>query len=340
MTDHQGRPAKPFAYVRDRIRVELREAQIARDAVGTGSQQMKSTIRPSSSRRDTTMLHAQLYAPKWESRLSAINEFARVESNNQSWIEQVHRIAFDDPDARVRGAAWFALARAWCDSKNHHLLVGLAAREFIKRFGVCADRDLIERTIPHWFAAVAHEADRVGQDEAFARTKDDYLYRLAGDDAPNIGTSPDAAAQFLTHPNAGHRIAALFNLGRAGIDAGQYAVQIHDLIDEDPDVRVQSAAVNALGQIYRSTSERAVETFLARIALDESRRDHTRYMACHALLTVRGLPYTSWPICRARSGSEERLALLKNLFRFESAVGVDWGADIDWVFVEQCARGS
>jgi hypothetical protein len=64
--------------------------------------------------------------------------------------------------------------------------------------------------------------------------------------------------------------------------------------------------------------------------------NHTRYVACHGLLRVRGMPAMSLPIARAARRAPDQLQSLVRLLNYEDFGGVDWERDVDWTFVRSC----
>lgn len=374
----------PFGYLQEVIRHDMAQARAAGVTSEAQCRTAAVTDPPLPASEAFDMCLELLGDPDWRARTRAVRMLSCIAADwrQGEWLSRVYQLAFDDPDARVRGSAWLELAAAARDEGGvRDALAKLTVRAFAERFHArsCPEASL-EFGARHWLWSLAQELERPRQERLAAEIRAAEMRRLAGAAGATIDSLPPReATELLSHPDAGYRLAALATLARtvrapaahtrlieraaqaigAATEAARvlgdprvieslpgdwrgaegHAARIRCSISDDPDPRVRSAAVQALGFVHYASGDRSTERLLAGIALDTARPDHMRYMACEALAMVHGLPAAEWPSQRALKVSLQRLKALEPFYRYESAICIDWEAEVDWSLVEACAGG-
>lgn len=370
----------PFAYLRELVQADIAEARAARIALQRPVGGLPTAVGSRSpSAKDEEMLQPG-YPAVWGERVAALQHIARLSRLPRDWILPAYQLAFDDPDARVRGAAWLELAAASRDPQNLPELIASTILAFIERFHAPSEHhQQLEPGARHWLHELSQELDRPARERAAAKARQDYMQELAGSVGLEIDALDiDSAAEFMNHPNPDHRLAALAALSRSartpevhswrvrrliqvigpreaakvvggprspssgladGVqDTDALAARVWHMVNLDPDSRVRAAAVQAIGFLYFGSADVAIERRLAEIAVDSEHPDYMRFFACDALARVRGRPVSEWPVYRMSKRSNEDLAAVGAFFTCQAIHGVDWEANIDWRFVDECAR--
>lgn len=149
----------------------------------------------------------------------------------------------------------------------------------------------------------------VFRDEIYRR-----LYELAGPSTSELFQSIDAAAAFLDHDTANHRIAAIHSLVFYWDMSSEsdIAKRIRSMVIRDTEPNVRRAALIGCGTLYAGTDDVEIGELLARLVLDESSDSETRTEAYDSL----------------RRLQHKRLPLrLQVAFRFPD--------DVDWAYVHR-----
>jgi hypothetical protein len=144
------------------------------------------------------------------------------------------------------------------------------------------------------------------------RLIDTSLREMAGDALDLMLRSEEDTIQFFTHPDPNLRQAAFSLANHHWGCTETIANHCEKLAVEDPESRVRTAAIGALGSCYRGTKSPRICQLLASMIHDQSQPERLRLRAYLALVGVHG--------------TSERLDLL--------AV-VDSIQNIDWLFVDQ-----
>ncbi|HUY32411.1 MAG TPA: HEAT repeat domain-containing protein [Pirellulales bacterium] len=170
-----------------------------------------------------------------------------------------------------------------------------------------------------------------------ARAADrEYIRTHAGADAAAIEAGWRPAQAFLEHADPGHRLAALWAIGRTGTQASAAADKVRQLMVSDPDQEVRARAVRTYGGLHAATGNPEAQRQLAAVALNESQRRGLRFSAYDALLSVRGVAFADLPLQRARREAPAKLAQLD-----AGGADAEWPVQIAWDLVRECAtRGA
>jgi hypothetical protein len=223
---------------------------------------------------------------------------------------ELFAVAFDDNDARVRGVAWCMIGRAVLEGRSLH---EQARRTLADRFGIPINHGCMEALPEMWLQDIAMEVEARTRDRPYKLFRAQLLRARGGDDLDAIKESPSS---FLQHPLPERRAAALEVLWDR--PDRLLATKIKEMATSDPAEMVRIAAVVALRPIFARSEDRAIVSFLAAIAANDSEPREVREAAYLGLYVIRIVDSDQWPLIR----------MLPDDFVFPDHA--------NWQFVEAC----
>lgn len=266
---------------------DMRWAEWAGDKLGEMMRDREATIRA-------------LRSPHIHLRLAAASLAAEYWPSHERFAPEVLRLAFQDSESSVRGAALYAI---WL--VKHHVSdpTGFLRQLFAELFPLPPEdvraeilrgvRERKRRTV----AVVG------GRWEG-----------MAGIHAAAMGESRAAAESYLSHPDPKLRRAALLAIKYHWTPDEAFKGHCERLVSEDHDVEVRSLALTCLAGCYSQSDDARIGRLAAQLVVDESAPRDLRLSAYSALFTIRGMP------------TEAVLAAHRSRSRFPE--------NIDWEFVD------
>jgi hypothetical protein len=251
--------------------------------------------------RDATV--AFLKSPDPRLRLAAI---AIVVNYWRPWEQvtaEVLRLAFEDPEPSIRGAAFVALfpLRGHVIDPTGYL------------------RRLLASVFPLSEAQVAELKRTVKEGEAFASEMVHRIsQKLAGPTLANMLESRESAESYLANVEPDLRCAAIVVVGMHWGNTAEFAQVCEKLLSFDTSLKVRLQALAALEGYYSNTDDHRMGDTVARIVYGESYPAELRRAAYRALFSIRGMP------------TEAFLRAASPTFRFPD--------DVDWSLVDSFLR--
>jgi hypothetical protein len=190
------------------------------------------------------------------------------------------RLAFEDPDCKVRGAALRSLSLLY-----PHILdrTGWLGDLFAAvRPGPSPPSDFLKK-----------RQTREELESRLAKYREQARRRweeLAGAYATQMESSQAAAEQFLDHSEANLRRAAIQVLASKWQAKEILAAKCEMMLVNDPDISVRQCAVHALGWCYLGTDDSRVGCLLANIVCDNSAPQELRTVSYRGLICLRMPP--------------------------------------------------
>jgi hypothetical protein len=251
--------------------------------------------------RDATV--AFLKNPDPQLRLAAI---ASIVVYWQPW-EQVTaealRLAFEDPEASIRGASFAALLPL-----RGHVIDPTG---YLRR--------LLASVFPLSETQVAELKRTVREGEAFVREMVQRVSQnLAGPILANMLESRESAESYLANVEPDLRCAAIVVVGMHWGNTAEFAQVCETLLSFDTSLKVRLHALAALEGYYSGTDDQRIGDTVARIVYGEPYPAELRRAAYRALFPIRGMP------------TEAYLRAASPTFRFPD--------DVDWSFVDSFLR--
>jgi hypothetical protein len=231
---------------------------------------------------------------------------------NDHLVERCFAFAMDDPSELVRGTAWCLVAELWRERCQLDVLRRVTRPNLVKRFQI-AEPAITDIIVDMWLDGVKGFVDGELGAQKRARFDDALLQKMAGSDLKAIENSPEAAKDFLRHPNPRRRTAALMVMWHKTKEKFNLAGIFEDKLLSDPDADVRITALRYLIQVYSTTRESRVEKLLASLVKDESCPLQLRDIAYQGLFQIHDMPVNDWPITKWCQG------------RFRFPDDVDWG---------------
>lgn len=233
--------------------------------------------------------------------------------------------AFDDQDQRVRGISWCAVIETLGNCETRTRAEEIVAREFLARLDQRGSPVPRVSQANTFCSLVSGTAALIYTEQFLGDIRDSYVEMHGGSDAAAIKSSLASAAEFLSHYDAGRRLAALRTVAAARMAASAHAATIAEMIATDPDAEVRLAAIVAYGELFHASRNSTSQRTLAELVADGNLPLRHRLAAYHGLLRVcdiRNVRTTRTSKCIGRDPDAERDEL----------------AAIDWAFVESCRR--
>lgn len=262
----------------------------------------------------------------WTARAARLLRDATAASERT--LRQCAQQGFDDPDARVRGVAWCALAKLQDNEATEDTVKTIIAEEFKRRVTGAADAAENDGDALAFALMVGAQVTIVSGRHLIKAIEREYIESHSGGDADLISASPSAALGFLDHPESGRRLAALTVASHADVRDEAVSYAVRRLMTSDPDPEVRSVAIEAYATIFQGSSDPECLRRLAEIVLDEGQRRRNRFAAYAGLFVVSDR-LGEFPL---RCTDAEKLARLRD--RLDDA---DWPIPMQWEFVKQCA---
>ena len=235
-------------------------------------------------------------------RLTAASLVAEYWPCNELFAAPCLRLAFEDPDPAIRGAALVSLVY------KLHPLIDDASGVFQELRGLLWNLAPIPDELAH---KVLREIDAAKARIRAVELSD--LKQLAGEQLAEMCDSCTVAAMYVEHPAPNLRRAAigvLYRYWRSDYDIRTVCMRLI-VGDRDTDVRVE--AEETLAAVCAGTNDAEAGRFLARIVRDASEPVKVRQRAYLALFFVRPMPV------------RRMLDVASREFRFPE--------DVDWDFV-------
>jgi hypothetical protein len=257
-------------------------------------------------RRDRDALVKCLRASERRLRLAALSLIAESDywHANERFAAEALRLAFEDSDPAIRGAALESLlSMKQCVDDSTGFL-----RKLLEEIFPRAPSDLVAAALRE-----SREREAVAYQGMRKMWEDD-----AGPHASRMLESRASAESYLVHPDPRVRRGALLVLSIHWKPNKAFGESCESLVRKDADPKVRSLAMACLAECYSGTDDRRVGAFAAQVLYDASSTVDVRVAAYHALFIVRGRPL----LASLPPGSAE--------FRFP--------ADVDWSFVESFLR--
>ncbi len=233
-------------------------------------------------------------------RLAAISLVAEYWPPSERFAADTLRLAFDDPEPKVRGAALMALwqMKQYISDPTKFLdrlfcrLFPVSVQEAIKIRRGLAEKQLLAKKM--W-------------NEAWQKAAGSHALRMA--------ESREVTESYLHHPEPEVRCAAIMALGHHWGPDQQFPQICERLVFEDSNAKVRSLALSCLAGCYVQTDDTRIGDLIAQLVLNESEPHTIRLAAYHALLMIRGMPI------------EALSEAMSTHFRFPE--------DVDWAFVKR-----
>ncbi len=213
-------------------------------------------------------------------RLAAAALVAEYWPAAERFASETLRLAFEDPDARIRGAALTALLvlKSYITDPTR-VLASLLAELF---------PGLSERQMVGW-------ARKTDSDLADIRRKIKTMWEeTAGAHAAQMIESRASAESYLVHPDPQLRRAALFALKNEWGPDEALSRACEKLIFEDADSQVRALALTCLAGCYMHTDDRRIGELIARLVYDVSTPREVRWAAYRSLFHIRGMPHEAF----------------------------------------------
>jgi hypothetical protein len=222
-------------------------------------------------------------------------------------VQKCETIAFNDPDAQVRGTALLCVLRRFNSlSESTKQVLSRLLRESTSE----SEHDKLIERIQHMRARSQKPTRSISSLRLMIPET------AAGPLLNHMLESRQITEEYLAHPTPQLRIAALSLLNDHWKATDGFAQRVEKMAFEDADTQVCAFAMVILGGLYAHTGDMRVGNLLARCVYDEAQQSRVRRAAYGALFKIRGLPARSWPVMRRR----------ENQFRFPD--------DVDWRFVD------
>lgn len=212
-------------------------------------------------------------------RLAAVSLVADYWPFNELFAIPCLRLAFEDPDSRVRGAAIASLRL------KLHSFVQDPSGQFRKFLMYLRDLE----PVTYDFALSVRQELKETCDWAHGQGQD-RLRHLAGEHLAEISRSAPTAISYLSHPSANLRRAALLSLYYHFSSDFKFQNTCMRMIANDPDLDVRLEAQSILSTVFGRTDDVEVGRFLASIVRDASQATALRKDAYMALFIVRPMP--------------------------------------------------
>ena len=254
--------------------------------------------------RDRELTIRLLESPDVAIRMAAASLLTRYWWANGRLAPHLLRVAFEDSEPAVRGAALCALSRA----KQHVSdQTGFVRRLLAELFPPPADdvRAKVSREVEEVKRSVNAENMAVWE-------------QSAGCHAARMRESRAIAESYLSHRERELRCTALSILCKYWKPDKSFEEACERLVFHDPDVEVRSLALACLACCYSGSDDHRIGRLAARLVLDESAPHGLRRAAHLALFTIRGMP------------TKALLNACSSRFRFPE--------DVDWEFVDTFLR--
>ena len=237
-----------------------------------------------------------------ELRFAAVSLVAEYWPFNELFAAPCLRLAFDDPDSRIRGAATASLRYKLSS------FVEDPSGQFRKLLNFLMDLEPVARELALGVRKELSDTLEWAHDEGLRE-----LSQLAGEHLAEISRSVRTAASYLDHPSADLRRAALMVLYRRWRSVYDIRESCIRLIRNDPDLDVRLEAQSILTAAFSRSDDVEVGRFLASTVRDASEPTSLRRDAYLGLFVVRPMP-----VGRV-------LEVSSATFRFPE--------DVDWAFV-------
>jgi hypothetical protein len=232
-------------------------------------------------------------------RLTACSLAAEYWPGSAQIAREVLRLAFDDPDAAVRGAALKALSR----NSGH----------------VSDPTDFIENLLRELFPGRREFLNYAQSAVEQVRTAKRQLWEeLGGVHTPRMLESRAAAESYLEHHDANLRTAAIFILKDHWKPDEWFTRMCERIAFQDSDLKVRKLALSTLACCFSNTDDPRIGKLLASLVNDASIPQELCLTAYRSLFTIRPMP------------TDGVIAVGSASFRFP--------ADVDWKFVDSFFR--
>lgn len=317
---------KPFDFLRGHVRPQMKVAFETLDSLGLWPRTDREAANaPLAERVATHELGAgDLAAADRRSRLIAVID-PNVGGDIDAFKSRCIQVAFNGTDSTECGTAWIALADLWRSSAERSSLLSMLVVELRRRFHITSLGDIeLTKVTEMWIDGAAMYLSGLERNRRLSVVIDGYVEAHAGNDAPAMRQSVEAAASFLTHPDPARRLAALTVVGRAGAQARHLQSQIRERVLAEEDPKLQVAAVYSFNAAQARTMDREAVRFLAGLVRDRSVHVGARFAAYDGLFSVLGMA-TNSPIARLGDDPSQISKIVNGFDDY-----VDWDFVNEW----------
>jgi hypothetical protein len=263
---------------------DVKEAQ---DLLAAYNKAGRNTIESWAGELLQPMLHNRSQTEKLLSHQDVMVRLAALVVIKDYWpaaadmVKSVERLAFSDPEPRVRGVAVVTLLRyhSYMSDWSKRVVAGMlhGAREEYRGAGETRNTVIDEVTVK-------------GRDER-ARARNKELWEaLAGSALPEMLESLHSTRQALHAQDAKLRMAGLLLLCNYWPRGEDLERTCQTMAFEDSDSQARAVAIGQLGLLYKGTNDRRLGVQLAKLVYDILQPPPVRRAAYTALFKLRGIP--------------------------------------------------